>query len=431
MSPKRLKSAFGAGLVYFALESLGGLVLIPTMARYLPVENVGSWILFIAFIPLVPLSISGFAPLVVREIAAARAVSDGDRIRSLIVNARRRTRIAAVSLIAILLVCYGYFIYPIRNGVDANVSLAWLLFCVALLARLDVLRSFAVINGFGRVGVDKLQMSIGSFLILAGSLLLVVAKKDLVALGLLHMSVYAIVLLIARRTEYRIVNSLNISTKHEVPTTNIIRTEVFKMYLVSVGGFLTMNTDVFIAKKIVSGPVFVEYALVSRFALALIAIAALYIQIHFPQVSALAKLNQSDEFDARVRKIQRIVTIAAALAGLVISVAYPWIIEAALGHSSLLPPSVIYFLIVFAVLCVHIIAVGQGIIATGDSHLAHIALPAAVGGFTCAIMAVNVWGLIGIPAGLSFALLASAMLHEALYRNRLQKMRRSELLSHA
>ena len=182
--------AFISGLIYFGIESLGGLILIPTMYRHLPTEEVKLWVLFLAFIPLAPLVISGFAPLITREIASADALSDEKRIRNLLKNINRKTKFSGLALIGLLCGCYFFVLHPEAKTIGISLTLGWIFFSIAILARLYLMRSFAIINGFGWVGIDKLQMAIGSIIIFSASIILTLKDGGIIAFGFLHMLVF-------------------------------------------------------------------------------------------------------------------------------------------------------------------------------------------------------------------------------------------------
>ena len=196
-------------------------------------------------------------------------------------------------------------------------------------------------------------------------------------------SFFSFIVIIARNKEAHIVNSSLFSCpiQSNTSTGKITNIEILKMYFISCGGFLTMKTDVVIASKFSNLDGFVEYSLLSRFAIAIIAIISLYVLINFPRLSALVHSGQVNEFIKRNRKMQLVVAVGTLTCATLIILAYPWVINIALGRAPVLSSQLVVFMMLFAILCGNIIPVGQAIIATGDSLLAMISLPTAIVGF--------------------------------------------------
>lgn len=411
------KLAFAAGLVYFGIESLGSLALLPYLSRKLGEPLAAFWVLILAFVPLAQLAVSGFAILTTRDISAALARQEPHLIPQTVALSRRRAIEGQGVLLLILVACYFLFARPLSALPDGSSALVWVLFSSTLLLRTEALRAFSITNGFAMLGLDRLAWAAASLVSFVGSLLLIHHGTGLVAIILLQLAVYTPVALFARRAEQQALCGFDPPVRISAAPAG---REIGKMYLMAIGGFLTMYADVLIAQKLARPEELVEYGMLSRFPLALIAIASLYVQVHLPQLSAAAAGNAARPLASGVARIQRTVLAGILLGGVLFVMLAPLLLEVLLGRSLLLPWVLYVAMAVHALLCAYIIVTGQAIISMGDSKLVAVAVPTAVLGCLLACLLGWQYGLIGIPIGNVLALLISAQLHRRLYLTRLE-----------
>jgi hypothetical protein len=402
-----------AGVLYLGVEALGGLIVIPLMYRRLPVDEVSAWILFLAFLPMAPLVVSGFGQITTREISGFRAQEKLNAVFRMVKLSRKLVVFASVYFSLVLIVLTAWFF---KNGDIKNHIVAWGFFCVGIYARISLFRSFSIYLGFGFLGIDKLIMCLTSALMFISAIASVFLGGGVLVLCICYATISIASSFIAFRLEQKISKVQQpVVDSDEIPNVLIKKSEIFKMYLINLGGFFTLNTDIFVAKHFFKAEVFVEYSLLSRIMLASIAIVSMYVALNFPALAKIAKTDLSQNLHKEVLRITKQAICFSLMLACLVLIAYDQAIFFMLKHHSNISFIVVVAAMSFATLAVGIISLGQAIIATGDNLLVYIALPISILSLLVAYLGADIGGVVGMSIGMVSALFISLIFHWKVY----------------
>jgi O-antigen/teichoic acid export membrane protein len=193
--------------------------------------------------------------------------------------------------------------------------------------------------------------------------------------------------------------------------------EIFKMYLINFAGFLTLNTDLYIAKNNFDEITFVELGVLSRVALGIVSVTAVIVAIQTPSYSSLHAMGNYERLLYNVGFTSKIISALVIFFGVAFIFTYEPLVKFITLNQPALGTHIVATWMVFAVLVVNIMNIGAAIISTGDSDLVRIALPASVIGFVGAIVGASSLGPVGMIIGMIIGGTLSLVSHLKLLKN--------------
>jgi hypothetical protein len=265
------------GLLFYAIEAIQSILLIPLMKDKLGETSALSWVALVSAGGLVSFAYSAYYQSLVRELAKFFDYNDTS-IPENFNNVKSRISIWG-SLV--LLVSFGIFVtfYFVKWGVDQKTLILIFLYFSSLFFKLHTFNIFIFLNAKKHVGFDKSLLFLGSFISLLFSLFFLFTFKRVEWLGLATLISSILVYVLARRKLNKILHGLQ-----ELKGANIQLdfSEKFLILLLNLGGYLKLNTDVVISSYLLSDSDSLQYAFWVRIFYMLVSLIGLWSQVRFP-----------------------------------------------------------------------------------------------------------------------------------------------------
>lgn len=303
MARRKIMFGVGAGVLSTAVDGLAGLLNIHFLFRYLPDTASGFWLVVVTVGGLFILSQACLSASVSRHVARSAAVGTITRHEDSIIR-RLTGRLMTVVMLAGLAVYLGY-LRPVadKSLLGANASVGWLAYCVGLVFGLYASSRFAVLNGLGEVGWDKVSRIAASS---GGAALTWLSLRHgwgLSGLGFIFLIQNIAISLMARLLLDRhkaIANAaparskpwrLKLGWDRSMPTATDLSTgrllgiETSKLLGLALVAYLTMNSGIFIIESRFGPAMVSKYAPLIRVATLLVTLATLIPQTLYPFVA--------------------------------------------------------------------------------------------------------------------------------------------------
>ncbi len=398
------------GVLYLSIEAVSLFAIIKILSENGRGEIVSTWIFFTAMLPLAQLAVSGYGPLITRELAKVNeaknvSCSENNNIENEAANLFKK------SIIFILLCLIGAAAYLYKND-ESQFITALALYFLGVFARASILYMAAFFLGFKKYGLDKIVMLTCT----TGAIALVYFSSKLTQQLSIIAASYAFPYVAgAIASKYMLGKIIKKKNKLKDDTKVLLNKEIFKMYLVNLAGFLTLNTDVLIAKIKFDNDIFVEYSLLSKVAMGIVALSGIVITLQMPSYSALYGNGKIMEMKKKVFGTSMQVTLSSIMTGVILLLIHDRIAPAILNRPPAIGDSIVVMMLLFVIAVINIMNIGTGIIATGDSRLVNIALPIAIVGFVASIFGALLYGVIGMVLAMVLFGVISLLLHARLF----------------
>jgi O-antigen/teichoic acid export membrane protein len=392
--------ALFVGALYLAVEACGLFVIIAAFKRLLGADAATFWVFMIAFLPLGQFLVSGYAPILTREIAKNTALNGMDATNCFGKSNASYLIFSGVVLI-IIATAVAFYVSSVFGSAFTH---SWIVFSLGIGARAILFWLAAISLGLGMYGVDKLVLLACSIISLISVIIAAIMQMSLPLITFAFVFPHIVAAVVCVRFLLRSDISKN-------PSNNITigSGEVWKMFVINLCGIATLNSDLFMARPLVESGLFVEYALLSKGMLGIVAVCGLYITLQVPEY---ARLAAAEDFAGLAVKVRTVTLRSAAISiiiGLVFILLFDPICIVVLMHPSAVSVVVLLLTIIFPVLVSAVMNNGACIVALGDSRLVYVSVAAAtvhvVFGVTGGVLASLEGMLFGMVLALSFSLI--------------------------
>lgn len=398
------------GVLYLSIEAVSLFAIIKILGENGRGEIASIWVFFTAMLPLAQLAISGYSPLITRELAKVNGTTNVSCSKNNNIE-NEAAYLFKKSIIFIFLCLIGAAAYLYKNN-ESQFVIPLALYFFGVFARASILYMAAFFLGFNKYGLDKIVMLTCT----TGAIVLVyVSSKLSQQLSIIAASYAFPYVAGAVASKYMLAKIIKKENNLNGGTKVLLNKEIFKMYLVNLAGFLTLNTDVLIAKLKFDNDIFSEYGLLSKVAMGMVALSGIVITLQMPSYSALYGNGKTIEMKKKVLRTSMQVTLSSMLIGAILLLIHDQIAPAILNRPPAISNSIVVMLLLFVVTVINIMNIGAGIIATGDSKLVNIALPIATVGFVASIFGALLYGVIGMVLTMVLFGAVSLLLHARLF----------------
>ena len=311
MARRKIVFGVGAGMVSTAVDGLVGLFNIHYYSICLPETASGFWMLLVTIGGFLILAQSSIVPVISRF--TAQQCGPIESRAAGLANVRRLAQQALALLLVASLLSYLGYILPVGRkyhlGLTALTS--WLLYTAGLACGLDASARFAVLNGLGEVGWDKVTR-IGTSA--AGGVLTWLSLRSdfgLLGLGVIYLIQGIVTLGLADHLlrKYRkrpsshfpeaISSRSSASELHPQSTTGESQSqrrqllvETGKILGLALFGYLVMNFGTLIIERHLGLEIVYKYASLLRVGMLLTSVASLIPQMLYPFVARAWTLGQ-------------------------------------------------------------------------------------------------------------------------------------------
>lgn len=410
------KKAGAISAIYLAIEAISLFLIIKILGGNEKREIASIWVFFTSMIPLAQLAVSGYTTIITRELAKA---NDTDNVNC---NAKNNIKKEADRLfkksIIFLFLCLIWVVIYLYIKNESKFIIAFTLYFCGIIARAYILYLSAHFLGLKKYGVDKIIMLNCTA---AGILLVYFSSKlfhELPIIVCAYVFPYIIGAVVSKIIFRKMIKKESYSNSS---SSVFLNKEIFKMHLINFAGFLTLNTDVLIAKQNFDSHSFVEYGLLSKATMGIVAFSGIVITLQFPSYSALFSNGNILAMKEKIIKASILVTIFSLITGIVFFLMHGELVLTILNRQPVVDSSVVVVLLIFIIAVVNTMNVGMAIIATGDSRLVSIALPIAIIGFIASAFGSSLYGIFGMVSAMTFFGIISFLFHVKLLNEIIRK----------
>lgn len=404
-----------AGALYLAIEAASLFIIIKILNLQQSSASTSIWIYFTSMIPLAQLAISGYSPLITREVA--KSTQTGTLNPEINENIKKETsRLFKNSFFFIFSSMMAAIVY-LHSKSEDQYTTAFVIYFFSVFARAYLIYIFSYFIGLKQYGLDKIIMLFCTIWAIA---MVYVSSKIFNDLTLLAWS-YTLPYLIGAAASKKILNK-KVNWKAEPNKDKKIfkRNEIYKMYLINAAGFLTLNTDVIIAKANFNSANFLEYGLLSKAIMGISAISGIIISLQLSSYSTLFATTNEAALKSKIKKTSIIISALTTTIGGALLLTYDQFIQLILYRKPELDNHIIIILILFLLAAVNTMNIGTAIIAKGDSKLANTALPIACMGFAASLSGALTHQALGMVSAMALFGLISLALHLRLLKKILE-----------
>ena len=248
-----------SGWIYIVITSVGGAALVAIVSRYLPPAVAGSWFTLQSLAAFVYLGDLGFTVTGARQVAhtfAARPDElgqwkvapgmvpmrhglDGVSDVNWILQYLQRYMVAVACLIATILSVF-WFSTHVRNDGGHTIVIAWILLICATLWRLDAIRFQSLLEGIGRVDVERLTVAFTYLFAYIFAVGTVILTRSLVATALIWMIGMAGARAILAIVFRKVIGKLPTPSVHLKPKARQLLKISLPVWIVSIGAAATI-----------------------------------------------------------------------------------------------------------------------------------------------------------------------------------------------
>ncbi len=420
MARRKIMFGIGAGVISTAVDGLAGLVNIHFLRHYLPESVSGYWFLALTAGGFLMLAQSALTPAVAR-FTAQQSGGRGIPIGGL-ATVRRLTRWLMMLLLVAAVGAFMVYLRPVARAANlgTGAGASWFAYALGVVAALDASARFAMLNGLGEVGWDKVTRIVISSL---GVLLTWLSLKyglGLPGLGisfLLQSAVmlgFAEFLLVGKGEQQpgpatvadgfwrRLMPTLSNTGCVARADTNgrQLVVETAKLLGLALIGYLVMNSGIFVVERRFGPDVVSKYSPLTRVGMLLATVASLIPQTVYPYV-ARAWATRSYRSHRRLF----LGGVGLSIAGYVIAALVVWLLAPVLmplwlGPGGYLGPDLLGLVLLMYGLLVSNVAFSTPVLASvGNAFIA----PSLLNLILVLILIwpfSGRWGLNGVPAAM-------------------------------
>lgn len=251
MARNKIVFGVGAGVVSLAVDGVAGMLLLRLLARYLPPESAGYWILVTTTGSLLTLLQCGLGPSVARRVAQDLARNDAHIMARVVATVRR----ALLFVVAgVLLASLLFYMVQLRSsaaatGLPWQATVAWFIFASSIAVNLFGQGYLFILNGLGHVGWDKVLRTLTSGTSIIVAWWLLANGQGVLALALTQL-VVNLLFLAAARAKFR---SIEQTADAKFPPDKAVLKDLFssggKLLVLNITGFAVTNFGIFIAER--------------------------------------------------------------------------------------------------------------------------------------------------------------------------------------
>jgi hypothetical protein len=366
--------------------------------------------------PIAQLAISGYGSLITREVARA-TTRETLELNIPAPLAKRTFCLLRNSMIFVAGCILSFAIYHLISKDSESIS-SIIIYSLVIMARVYMTWAFAYFLGLRQYGIDKLVMLLCS----VSSLIFVYISANVFS-GLIYIVIaYALPNIFCTAIVAYLFKKIKIVESNKILPTNTIKTkEIFKMYAINFAGFLTLNTDLYIAKAYLDKISFLEFGIVSKAMLGFISASSIIIAIQTSSYASSYAMKNIEDLIKQVKLTASIISTFVIAAGFIFIVAYDILVREIISQQHTFSILFLALWLIFVLVVVNIMNIGLAIISIGDSDLVKVAFPVAVLGLIGAVIGASIQGAIGMIFAMTLCGMLSLAMHIKLFRKILNK----------
>lgn len=245
MNIRKILFGVGAGAVSIAVDGIAALITIHFLLKFLPAAAAGYWLLVTTLGGLLLLGQGAIGPSVARHVAQ-RLDSGNDELTSV----SRMARLMAAGVLVVAALCYVLYLRHVNVGIATTANwLGWVLYATGLACSLVAASKFAVLNGYGEIGWDKvtrIALSLGG---LAANWIVLRFGAGVIGLGTVYFVQGAASIAFAEYLLRRHRPAQLAETTAQPSELRPLMLETGKLLSLSLIGYLVMNSGTFIIER--------------------------------------------------------------------------------------------------------------------------------------------------------------------------------------
>jgi O-antigen/teichoic acid export membrane protein len=411
--PNKKITAFILGLIYFAIEIAVQLIIVFSINEKYQNINTYYWSSLISYLPISSLAVSGYSILIIRELSKYDLKKNDKKILEIFIESKRYT---IYSVLCAVLLIVTIVIFQIQNSTNYLISL--LIFLIGIISRAIMLWIFSIYNGTKNYGIDKLNLIACSVTSCVACLYVINMNYEIYVIAISYTTPYAICATIL------CLKMKALFGDHENKTTNLKylnKKEIFKIYLINIAGFLTLNTDQFVANYFLSNEEFIEYAILSKIIFGVIAITGIFINLQLNMYSKLSTQNKFEKLQKITFKNSIFLIFISAIAGGIMIYIYPKLINTIINKQVPFDNETVLIGILFSIIATITANYGNSIMCIGENNLVIISLLSSITGVILTIIGVINFGINGLMIGMLAGIVFSACMHTIYFKKIVSK----------
>lgn len=407
MARKKILFGVGAGIVSTGVEAVCGLISLPMLMKYLPLQEAGYWNIGTTLVGFLMLLQCGLGPTISREFAILRGKSG-----SFIGDSESILNMAAVRWAGLIVGCgvmviggiiYLGYLAPLahKNSLGLGSAGAWLGLATATAINLAAAQVMSVLEGLGEVGWDRVLRIVFSALNLAILWFLLHSGFSLTAMGISVCAQALVRYWLSRRILFYFFPRLR--SRNEGGSCQARLRSLFtmgsKLLLLSASGYVINNMGLFIMEKRFGLEIIPEYNALLRVGLLISSTCLLIPQMLYPFVARAWAGGDKP----RVRRYYLAgwgagVTLGLASAAFFLSL-NRFIFPRWLGAGHYLGVQILLPILVYSLVFIHHVAQATPVLACFGKAFAIPAILNAALVFPCCYLGSKWLGPVGIPWG--------------------------------
>jgi O-antigen/teichoic acid export membrane protein len=342
------------------LQIGSGVLLFPVILKLLPSEMIGIWSIFMAITIFVNMLDFGFTPSFTRNITyifsginklektGIATDSSSSEVNYALLSGSIKAmkwfylRIALLALVLLSTVGSIYLFVVLKSNYHADVLpiwIAWGVFCFTNTYNIYTLYYDCLLLGRGLVKKDKQSVIISQLLYLGISLLLILCGCGLISIVIGQ----AIALLVKRQLSSKFFYSNEIKTRLSAEKNNrnfkdiinVIIPNSIKLGLTGLGGFLSLQSSVFIGSLYLTLNDMASYGITVQVVNVIASLGGVYYFSHTPKIAQLRVSNNIQEIKALYFKSTGLLLLSFFSGGLLLILLGNWALSI-IGSKTLL-----------------------------------------------------------------------------------------------
>lgn len=391
-----------------------GLVTLPMFFRYLPKDELGIWMFFLGTSFFVSLADLGFSPVLGRQLSFE--LGKGDRESSLnyagssyyFSLSRYVSSLTAPLLFCGMLLVGGLFIWSLQLPADLLIPSfkAWGVFCLSQAVTCQFRYLETTLNGHGEIGWQNIIQTIVQAVTLAGYFVVLyilhggIIELSVVVLGRNLLTSFLVWLLVHRRIDKafraRVIVAFQDVRPHIRPALD--------MFLVSLGGFLVLNTDQYFIVKFLGTSQLPDYAAAYRLVQVFYVFANTASGMCIPFISRKSSAGDRSGVHNMLMLNTTTGMIIQIAAASIIAVFGDYILQLWLGKGHFVGWGVLWaFCIMLTLENHHVIFARFGMNAKTDPTWGKMSIISGAINLTLTFIGVKLYGLLGVALGTMIA----------------------------
>ena len=415
------------------VSALAGFVQFRLLLHYLPMEQAGTWLLFVSVGGYMVLLDLGLGPTLGREISfriGSRQLA-GEEL-ALEVGTLLRTCAWAALVLALSVGLLGFTVgwlylrMTVSPALAPAAHLAWNIYIVSTLISLIGQCWFAGISGMGRVFTENLLRGIGQVIGLA---LLAIALWY--QLGLPGLAVASLLQAGITVAQARKALRLGMHDPFQLGRFDLalIRRMVgpsLKYAATTLGAILILQTDNLVIASMLGTALIPNYQAVAKLVTLLITLSMALIASTTPFLSQAHSSQDMPEIRRLLNRNLKISLASMVTLGSVLACFADKIIAVWLGEGHFVGFAIVFVFLLVMLLETHHVALANAVMATGDLAFFVPALLSGILSIGISILLARPYGLLGVALGTLFAQLVTNNWYVPLYAMRLFRIRFAE-----